>query len=222
MKLQKIMIYIFGSLSLLAANSIQAEEANIQDEILSQATTLNPTALNISLKAYSCAVKQGLTKKPILTIIDFSKPSSQKRLWVIDLQHKKIDFTEYVTHGQNSGVTQSTKFSNRSGSHESSIGVFLTQQQPYYGHVGIALRIRGLDKGFNDNALRRAVVLHGANYATESFIKTNGRLGRSWGCPAIDPKLIKPTINTIKGGSILVAYYPDEQWLSNSQYLHCT
>ncbi len=182
---------------------------------------IDPKALNVGLKAYQCATKKGLTKNQTLTIIDYSKPSTQKRMWVLDMNKGKVEMEELVAHGSGSGNNKANNFSNKSGSHKSSIGVFLTGANSYVGQHGTALRLKGLDKGFNDHALSRAIVVHAAPYVSHYYAKIHGRLGRSWGCPALEPAKTKPTINKIKGGSVVVAYYPDNQWLNKSEYLHC-
>jgi len=153
-----------------------------------------------------------------LTIIDYSKPSSEKRLWVINLHEHSIDFHTLVAHGRGSGADKATKFSNVNNSKKSSLGVYLTSNA-YVGHKGPAMRLIGLDKGFNTHALKRAVVMHGAKYVSKNFVNAHGRLGRSWGCPAVSKKLAKPIINEIKDGSILFAYYPDPNWLHQSVFL---
>ncbi len=186
--------------------------------IQTQASNIDSKVLRLSLIAYLNARKKGYAGKPILTVIDYSKPSTERRLWVFDLKNNKTLFNTWVTHGKNSGGVNATSFSNSNGSLKSSIGVFLTDE-PYIGGNGISLRLRGLESGVNDNAYRRNVVIHGAWYANPDIISKQGQLGRSWGCPAVKTDLIRPLINTIKENSIIVAYYPDRRWLSNSRFL---
>lgn len=184
-------------------------------------STLNidTNILRLSLIAYQKAEAGGLAaKKQLLTVIDYSKPSTMKRLWVFDLQKNKTVFNTWVSHGVNSGGIKATSFSNVVGSLKSSIGVFLTDHT-YYGGKGYSLRIKGLEKGFNDNAFRRNVVLHGATYINPVTIKKYGQVGRSWGCPAVSSNLVKPLINTIKDKSLLIVYYPDKNWLKRSRFL---
>ncbi len=183
------------------------------------ANNLDPTVLRLSLKAYINARKYGLDKKQLLTIIDYSKPSTEKRLWVIDLHNGKTLFYTWVSHGRNSGGIYSTSFSNVQGSLKSSLGVFVTTSEPYVGSVGYALRLKGLEPGVNDNAYDRAVVVHGAAYVNSDTIRKYGQIGRSWGCPAVGSDLARPIINTIKENTIVFAYYPDRKWLSHSQFL---
>ncbi|MBB70999.1 MAG: hypothetical protein CMF50_01210 [Legionellales bacterium] len=185
-----------------------------------KASGMDPKVANLASKAYACARKQGLDSKQILTVVDYSKPSTQKRMWVVDMKNNNVISQQLVSHGKGSGAKYAKHFSNGNGSHASSIGLYETENT-YYGHKGLSLRLKGLDRGFNDHAMSRAVVIHGANYATQSFANRVGRLGLSWGCPAIDPAMVKSTINTIKQGTLVFAYYPDSNWLSKSKYLHC-
>jgi len=184
----------------------------------SQASNINEKVLRLSLTAYLHAKRQGRAVKPYLTVIDFSKASYEKRLWVFDMSRNRELYNTWVTHGKNSGGVEATSFSNTPGSLKSSLGVFLTDE-PYMGGNGYSLRLRGLERGVNDNAYRRDIVIHGAWYANAATIRKYGQAGRSWGCPAISNDLARPVINTIKGSSMVFAYYPDRNWLSHSQYL---
>src|SRR3990167_10847892 len=186
--------------------------------IQSQTTDLDIKILRLSLKAYTNVRKKGLDNKELLTIIDYSKPSTQKRLWVFDLKNGKELFHTWVSHGKNTGEVNSTSFSNSPGSLKSSIGVFVTDIVPYMGGNGYSLRMRGLESGINDKAYDRDIVFHGAHYVNPATIKRYGRIGRSWGCPAVDERITKPLINTIKEKTVVFAYYPDRHWLSNSKY----
>lgn len=154
----------------------------------------------------------------LLSICDFSLSSTQKRLWVIDLDQKKILFNSLVAHGKNTGEEFAEKFSNTESSYQSSIGFYVTEST-YTGENGYSLKLLGMDSGYNDRALQRAIVMHGADYVSEDFIKSQKRIGRSWGCPAIPRALAEPIINSIKGKNCLFIYYPDEQYLSTSQWL---
>ncbi len=140
--------------------------------------------------------------KEVITIIDYTKSANEKRLFVIDLKKEKIIFDTYVSHGKNTGGEFAKIFSNNIDSLQSSVGFFKTSNT-YMGSNGYSMRLDGLEKGINDNARERNIVIHGAKYATESFINKNGRLGRSWGCPAVPLDLSKDLINSIKGGSIV-------------------
>ncbi|WP_394244478.1 murein L,D-transpeptidase catalytic domain family protein [Vibrio astriarenae] len=143
-------------------------------------------------------------RKSLLTIIDYSRPSTEKRFFVIDLDKQELLYNTYVSHGVNSGGKTATKFSNVVNSRKTSLGTFLTDDT-YYGGNGYSLRLDGLSKGKNDRARERYIVVHGADYATESFIKQNGYLGRSWGCPALPPELARDIIDLIKDGSVIYA-----------------
>ena len=166
---------------------------------------IEPKVLRMALKAYDWAKKQGRVQKQILTIVDFSKSSIQKRLWVIDLAHQKVLFSGLVAHGKNSGGLMATHFSNAPSSDQTSLGAYVTTQT-YYGKHGYSLRIDGLESGLNSNAASRAVVVHSATYVTPAFIHATGQLGHSWGCFALDPQFSSEVINDIKGGSVI---FPD-------------
>ena len=173
----------------------------------------------MALDAASCAVRTGAVSAPeTLTVIDYSKPSSERRLWVFDLKAKELVYEELVAHGQGSGANMATQFSNEDESHQTSLGLFVARET-YIGKHGYSLRLDGLDRGVNDRARDRAIVMHGAPYVSEQFVKANGRLGRSWGCPAISAAVAKPMIDRVKGGGLVFAYYPDAQWLKTSKYL---
>lgn len=191
------------------------EEVQVLSEI---APNIKKTVLKTALTAYKHATDEGNVKKHILTVIDYSLPSSQKRMWIFDLEKHKMLYNTFVAHGKNSGMTVAKHFSNKSHSLESSIGTFITKNS-YVGSKGYSLNLEGLEKGFNDNAFIRRVVMHGAWYVDQSFIKSAGRAGRSWGCPAVATVLARPIINAIKGGSIIFAYYPDKKYLDKSDYV---
>ena len=182
--------------------------------INSQASNLDQNVLKLSLKAYQKARAKGLDRRGVLTIVDYSKPSNEKRLWVIDVRHAKVLFNTWVAHGKNSGSILATSFSNQASSLKSSLGVYVTEST-YSGKHGYSLRVQGLERGINDHAYDRAVVVHGANY-----VSTNGRAaGRSWGCFAVNPGVVKPLIDAIKNQTLMIAYYPDKNWLKHSTYL---
>ena len=158
------------------------------------------------------------SQKHILTLIDFTKPSTEERMYVIDMNAKQLLHKTHVSHGQNSGGNYATKFSNKSGSHQSSLGFYLTEDT-YLGRNGLSLVLNGLDKGINDKAKERAIVVHGAAYSNPSSIKSMGRLGRSHGCPALPEAVSKEIINTIKGGSVLFIYAADKNYANQSTVL---
>lgn len=156
--------------------------------------------------------------KDILTICDFSKSSTQHRLWVIDLRARKLLINDYVAHGQGSGDEFATQFSNTSNSHQSSLGFYVTDET-YIGKHGLSLHLRGMDQGYNNLAYERSVVVHGADYVCDAFVAGQKRLGRSWGCPAVSNKIAGNFINTIKNGTVLFIYAPQQQYLQSSQWL---
>jgi len=179
--------------------------------------------LELALDATRCAASAGVVKNPAtLTVIDYSKPSTEPRLWVVDLASRTILYEELVAHGQGSGGNLATKFSNEPDSHQSSLGLFVTGET-YVGKNGYSLRMTGLEPGFNDRALERAIVIHGAPYVNGSISQSLGRLGRSFGCPAVREPIARALIDRVKEGSLVFAYYPDRDWLSGSTFLnHCT
>ena len=141
-------------------------------------------------------------------------------MWVLDLQKKRILFNSLVAHGKYSGnFVYANNFSNADGSLASSLGLFITGET-YDGHNGYTLKIKGLERGFNDRAEDRHVVIHGAWYVSEALAKERGSIGRSWGCPALEQKKAGPIINTIKDGTLVFAYYPERSWLKGSKYLN--
>ena len=144
-------------------------------------------------------------EKNILTIVDFSLPSTQERMYVLDLEKKEVLFKSFVAHGKNTGDLYAKSFSNKAESNKSSIGFFLTEGS-YNGRNGYSLRLNGLEKGINDNAMKRNIVVHGADYANPKIIKTSGRLGRSFGCFAVPEALNEDIIDAIKGRSIIYVY----------------
>ncbi len=157
--------------------------------------------------------------KNIITICDFSLPSTANRMWIIDLDKKKVLFNTYVAHGQGSGEEYATSFSNRENTHKSSLGFYVTGET-YDGEHGTSLRLMGMDDGFNDAAFDRGIVVHGADYVSDRFINTQDRLGRSWGCPAVPSRLSLPVINTIKEGTCLFIYAPEKHYMATAYWLN--
>jgi hypothetical protein len=200
----------------------------VTDEVLSLYTALNLSekgltsdVFKLALKGYRKLESDGkLPHADILTIVDFSQSSKKKRLYVIDLVKKAILFNTYVAHGRNTGDEYAKRFSNESGSYQSSLGFYLTREEIVGSGVGLSLILDGLEKGFNDNALKREIIMHGAEYATENFIRKTGRLGRSFGCPSLPPDLIKPVVETIKEGTCFFIYQQNQQYISHSRLLN--
>jgi hypothetical protein len=180
---------------------------------------VNSDAVELAFSAASCAVRAGAVQAPAtLTVIDYSKPSTEKRLWVFDMRTREVLYEELVAHGMGTGDNMATSFSNTADSHKSSLGLFVTEGT-YVGKNGYSLRLDGLDAGFNDRARERAIVMHGAPYVSASFAQAQGRLGRSWGCPALREDVARQLIDKVKGGNLVFSYYPDANWLKTSQYL---
>ena len=168
--------------------------------------TVDPRVFDLALSAVQCAVRSGAIAAPsTLTVIDYSKPSSQKRLWVFDLRSHELLYEELVAHGQGSGDNFAKVFSNEPDTHASSLGLFLTEDT-YVGKNGYSLRLKGLDEGFNHHASERAIVMHGAPYVSDDFVKKNGRLGRSWGCPALREGVAREVIDRVRGNGIVFSY----------------
>lgn len=159
--------------------------------------------------------------KPFLTLIDFTKPSTEKRLFVFDMEKKQLLYSSFVAHGRNSGENYATSFSNKQGSYKSSLGFYLTGDT-YQGKNGYSLILDGLEEGVNDKARERAIVMHGAAYANPAVIASAGRLGRSLGCPALPQAVTKPIINTIKGGSVLFIYANNQDYMAKTSILPVT
>lgn len=157
-------------------------------------------------------------KTNILTIIDYAKPSTEQRFFVLDIEKKVLLYETYVAHGMNTGNIFAEKFSNVVDSRKSSIGFFLTDET-YTGSKGYSLRLNGLEKGINDNARKRAIVIHSAPYVDPSYIKSTGRLGRSWGCPALPESLTSVIIDTIKNGSVLFVNGNDSNYIKRSKFI---
>ncbi|MFD2201576.1 murein L,D-transpeptidase catalytic domain family protein [Shivajiella indica] len=205
------------------------EELKLEDHFVEMVSTHSSNAavalpqsdvLTYGIKGYLKLKSEGKFPegKP-LTVIDFTLPSSEKRMWIIDMNNGEILHFGYVSHGRNSGDLMAKKFSNVSSSYMSSLGFYLTGET-YQGKHGYSLRLDGLEKGFNDKARERAIVIHGANYANESFIKQTGRLGRSLGCPALPEEIAGDIINLIKENSLLFIYGQDEDYLTKSALLN--
>lgn len=226
--MKKIIIYLLFILLPVVNNARIAIPDVVTGESEDFFTILNLKEYGLSKDVFSLAIK-GLKKlesnkklhnSEIITIADYSQSSNKKRLYVIDLKNKKLLFNTYVAHGRNTGDEYARSFSNKEGSSKSSLGFYITNQPITGSHTGFSLIINGIEKGFNDNAVKRAIIIHAAAYATENFIKKYGRLGRSFGCPALPPEQNKPIIETIKGSSCFFIYNPDNYYLRNSALLN--
>ncbi len=214
---------MLNALLLVAATFSPASgDAPSRAALEAQVPRASHAALDAALAAWRHAVRAGAVERPeILTVIDYSRPSTEPRLFVIDLASNRVAFSELVAHGRGSGENVAERFSNLDGSHMSSLGVFLAGGT-YDGQHGLSLRLDGLEPGFNDRARERAIVMHAAGYVSTAMIASQGRLGRSWGCPAVRPAIAKKLIDAIKDGSLVVAYYPDADWLARSAFLEAS
>ena len=175
-------------------------------------------AFKSSIEVYKRLAEEGqIINDRVITIIDFTKSSNLERMFVIDLVGEKVIYKSLVAHGENSGENYATSFSNTPDSHKSSLGYYLTGK-PYVGRHGYSLLLDGLEKGINDNVRNRAVVIHGAAYVSQRFIESNGRLGRSFGCPALPEEIVSEIINKIQEKSLLFIYSSDRNYCKNSSF----
>jgi len=199
------------ALCLLVSLQVQADDAALISKL---APKINPSAVSQALSAMKCAQRNGVgTMASRLAIIDYTIHSRQPRLWVVDLKQHKLLFEEYVAHGQGSGGDIPTAFSDDEGSHQTSLGLFLTDAT-YEGGHGYSLKLQGLSRGFNESAMQRRIVMHGAPYVNPVAATAMGRLGRSWGCPAVRTEVAAPLIDTLKSGQFIYAYGPGTAKLS--------
>jgi hypothetical protein len=210
-------------LAVLAAASSAAHAASptLLSRLSAAAPNANPKVIELALQAHECAIGTGVAPRATrLAVIDYSRPSTERRMWVFDLARQKLMYDEYVAHGSGTGDNMARNFSNQDGSHQTSLGLFTTGET-YVGGNGYSLRMDGLDPGFNDHARSRAIVIHGAPYVNPALAKSQGRIGRSWGCPALRPEVAREVIDNLKQGQMLFAYYPDKNWLAHSPFLNC-
>lgn len=209
----------FGALA--AAHCALAESTDTLARGLARAAPdANPKVIDLAVAASECANAHGAGIPERLAVIDYSLPSTAPRLWVFDLRQRTLLYEELVAHGRNSGDNYATHFSNLPGSLQSSLGLFRTLGT-YQGQNGYSLRLDGLESGVNDRALERAIVMHGAPYVNAGLSHSQGRIGRSWGCPALSSGVARRVIDSLKGGQLVFSYYPDQDWLATSRYLHC-
>ncbi|MBZ0113494.1 MAG: murein L,D-transpeptidase catalytic domain family protein [Thermoanaerobaculia bacterium] len=216
-----VAVFLLGVLATFSASNAAAEVPSL-DQLAELAPTLDRGVLGLALDAYTCAESRDEIKSPgILTVIDYSLPSTKPRFWVFDLDTPSLLYKELVAHGKGTGENFAKKFSNRQGSKQTSLGLFVTAGT-YYGRNGKSLYLHGLEKGVNDAAYDRTIVMHGAWYVSNKFVRQHGRLGRSWGCPALRKEVASDVIDTIRDGSAVFAYYPDQNWLAKSEFLSCS
>ncbi len=193
---------------------------NLYDSLRLGSLGLGRQVFSYAMKGFNYMKETGaLANEKIITIVDFSKPSSEKRMFIIDLEHYKVLFNTYVAHGMQSGKEYANQFSNVLSSNKSSLGFYETLGT-YMGGNGYSLKLQGMEKGINDNANRRDIVIHGADYVDERLIHSQGYIGRSWGCPAIPRSLHKSIINKIKNGTCLFIFSPEKRYLASSKILN--
>lgn len=195
-------------------------QATLYERLARAAPTLDREALRHALAAMQCAVNNGAEPAERLAVIDYSLPSSEQRLWIFDLRRQRLLLQDLVAHGKESGEHHATRFSNVEGSHQSSLGLFRTEES-YIGQHGYSLRMDGLEPGINDRARERAIVIHAADYVDPAWVEKHGRLGRSLGCPAVRPEVARMVVDSLKGGQFMFSWYPDREWLQSSAYLNC-
>jgi hypothetical protein len=192
----------------------------LYDSMKLEKSGLNQKAFEYAWRGYHNLLKTGKLKKSyVLTVCDFTQKSSNKRMYVIDVAHKKLLFNTYVSHGMNSGVEYASSFSNTPNSFKSSLGFYITSKT-YFGRNGLSLKVKGIEKGYNDLAARRHIVLHGADYISPEYLKDNGEMGRSLGCSAMPTVMSPKIIKTIKNGSCLFIYHPTVKYLTHSNVIN--
>jgi hypothetical protein len=216
-----LLLPIFLDASVSESDSEKIIENDIYTTVKLADTGLSKDVFYLAIKGLKkLDANRKLQNPNIITIADYSQSSNRKRLYVIDLKNKKLLFNTYVAHGRNTGDEYAKSFSNIEGSYKSSLGFYITEHPITGSHTGFSLLIDGVEKGFNDNAVQRAIIMHAADYATENFIKKYGRLGRSYGCPSVPPEMNKPIIDAIQGGTCLFLYNPDKEYISKSALLN--
>jgi hypothetical protein len=204
----------------VASASAPALAGTLADELVKAAPDATAEAVRLAVSATECAVAHGQPPAKRLAVIDYSRASTEPRLWVFDVEKPSLLYREWVAHGKKSGDNFAHTFSNAQRSHASSLGLFRTMNT-YQGRNGYSLRLEGLDAGFNDNAYERAIVMHGSPYVNPAAAATLGRIGRSFGCPAVRSAVTRPLLDTMKNGQYVFSYYPDQKWLSSSPMLSC-
>jgi len=223
MKRFLILSLVFPTLWLTPLRADDEIRPGLVEHLVAQTENLRSEVLELAFGAYADGLEEGLFGRERLTVIDYSLPSYEERLWVIDMKTMTVLYEEIVAHGMGSprgsgGDMESAKdFSNLHGSKKSSLGLFVTAET-YHGGHGFTLRLDGLEEGVNDNARERLIVIHGAHYVTEDRADDH-LVGRSWGCPVVRPEISREIIDAIKDGSALWIYYPDDGWLEESEFL---
>ena len=205
----------------IALEPVAADQFGAQLLPVAQQAGASVEVVQLALRAVECGVASGDIGMPTtLTVIDYSLPSTDPRLWVFDVATGRVLFKELVAHGKGTGENMAEHFSDDMNSHQTSLGLFVTRDT-YVGSNGYSLRLDGLEPGFNSRARERAIVMHGAPYVDADFAAKQGRLGRSWGCPALRAAIAHQVIDTVQGGGVIFSYYPDQTWLKRSRFLNC-
>lgn len=211
-----LLLCSFGFGGFFKAPNSESIDSESKISILSK--TINPKVLRLAMKGYSNIQGSTIRKEKYLAIVDFSISSTKKRFYLISMKDSTLVHTDYVAHGKHSGDVYAKSFSNEEKSLKTSLG-FYKIAESYTGKHGLSLRLDGLDRAYNDNARTRAIVMHAADYAKPTVIKTLGRLGKSFGCPALPPTGFALIAKQLKKNAILFHYYPDEKYLKNSVWL---
>lgn len=221
-----LMVAAYDSSRAIGHDAVEVRTINIVEQLFNKIDFTGAEPLNYDVFAraytgYTNLLSEGKlnTDKSILTVCDYSLSSNKKRMWVIDIANNKLLLNTYVAHGQGTGEEYAKAFSNKEGSHQSSMGFYVTGNT-YTGSHGNSLYLHGMDDGYNSAAYERAIVMHGAGYVSEDFIAGTGRLGRSWGCPAVSSELCDKIIDCTKDGTCLFIYYPEEHYLAGSYWLN--
>lgn len=195
-----------------------SSKLTVYDSLHLKQAGLSKKVFTMALKGMAKLVKTRHIKDNLLAIVDFSQPSNAKRLYVIDLNTSQLMYNTYVAHGMKTGKLNAVSFSNKQASNKSSLGFYVTGNA-YQGSNGYSLRLQGVEKGINDGAMRRGIVIHGADYVCEGLIESQGYIGRSWGCPAVAPEVSQPLIDLLKEGSCLFIYHPTTAYTTRSAML---
>lgn len=208
------------AVTVINSNKLIVQAHAMYDSMKLKRVGLSRKAFEFAWKGYQYMLGKNLLRKPeVLSICDFSQSSRRKRLYIIDLESMKLLINTHVAHGRNSGREYARSFSNREESHKSSLGFYVTRNT-YWGGHGLALEIDGLERGINDKANERKIVVHGSDYVGDRFLRSNPFNGRSYGCPAVPSKVTAKVINTIKNGSCLFIYHPTKNYISKSRILN--
>jgi len=208
--------YMEASSHELSLSSLQPSSSELYEDLCIE--SLSFEVFDLAYKGYQKIKSEQKLRSSLISVVDFNLPSNEKRYYLIDIEKRKVLFTEYVTHGRNTGLLTADNFSNVMSSKKSSLGFFKTAET-YFGKHGLSLRLDGLETGINHMARERAIVIHSADYACESFINQHGRLGRSFGCPALPKKNYKSILEQIKDGTLLFIYSSKSDYLQKSEIL---